>query len=319
MKLFCLLISLFSCLCLSVASQATPGTLDKIAAIVNEDIITQNQLAKRIKIIKRQMKTSDTPIPSDDILSQQVLEHMINERIQLQLAKNIALTIDDQALDEAIKNIAQQNEMTTEQMRESLQEENYTYEQFRQDLRNEMILSRLQQQQVSSNISVSANEIDSLIQQQSHAKNEVEYHLGHILISLPEDPSSEDVEKAYQHAQQIMQALNTGHDFQQMATEQSKGSQALKGGDLGWRKAGEVPTLFAESVSKMNKGDLVGPIRNSAGFHIITLFDKKEDDKQQKQAMREQARRMIQHRKYQEQYQAWLMQLRNESHIEIRS
>lgn len=319
MKLFCSLTSLLICLCLFVPSHAAPGTLDKIAAIVNEDIITQNQLAKRVKIIKRQMKTSDTPIPSDDVLRQQVLEHMINERIQLQLAKNISLTIDDEALDQAISNIARQNEMTVDEMRQSLREENYTYEQFRQDLRNEMTLSRLQQQQVSSNISVSANEIESLIQQQSHEKNEVEYRLGHILISLPEDPSSDDVEKAYQQAQQIMQDLNTGGDFQRMATEHSNASQALKGGDLGWRKAGEVPSLFSESVSKMKKGDLAGPIRNSAGFHIITLLDKKEDDKQQKEAMRDQARRMIQNRKYQEQYQAWLMQLRNESHIEIRS
>ncbi|MFI4937819.1 MAG: peptidylprolyl isomerase [Candidatus Berkiellales bacterium] len=255
---------------------AKPQPLDGIAAIVNDTIITKSELAQQVKIIGQQIQRSGTAVPEISVLEKQVLDHLILNEVQLQIAKRSGITITEAGLDNAIDNIAKQNHMTVTQLREALAREGLDFDFYRNNVRHQMEISQLQQRDILSNIHISEQEISQFLQSPNGLGGMVnEFRLGHILIPLPDAPTTDELNSASQKAKEIVSDLRKGKDFAQMAFAESKGEQALSGGDLGWRKLAELPTIFEKIVTALNANDIADPIRSSSGFHIIKLLDKR--------------------------------------------
>ena len=261
----------------SLPSQSVPPSiieLDRIVAVVNNDVIVSTELGRRFRMIEDQLREAGTEAPPRNVLIGQVLERLIIERLQLQLAGELGVRVDDQMLNRAIDDIARQNELTIAQFREVLTREGFDFGQFREDIRNELLVARLQERQVASRVQISDADIDNFMAGSSAAlKVRTEYRLGHILIAVPEAASSEQITQARVRAEETLAALRGGADFATTAAARSDGQQALSGGDLGWRAAAELPVIFAEAVSKMSPSDLSGIIRSPSGFHIVKLID----------------------------------------------
>ncbi len=263
---------------LSMASAET--TINGIAAIVNDDVITTEQLRAQIDIIKKQISNQNNRLPPENILLKQVLEREIIKEIQIQLAKNTGIRVDDNDLNATLNRIAQQNNMSLRQFKDTLESDGYKFANFREDIRNEMILARLRQREVINRINISDQEVENFLSTQATQGNiDDEYEILHILISVPEAASSEEIEKTRKQAQKVLDLLDQGADFKQTAIRYSNGQKALEGGNLGWRKAGQLPTLFSQVVINMKVGDHSGLIRSSSGFHIIKLNNKRSGEK----------------------------------------
>ena len=254
--------------------------LDRIVAVVNDDVIMLSELDERLRTVKNQLTEQGTPLPPGPILERQVLDRLILTKLQLQMAQQTGIRVDDETLNRTISNIAAQNQLSLEKFREVLEHDGYSYEKFREDIRGEILVSRLQQRQVDNRVTVTDREIENYLATQKHqGEVETEYLLRHILIPLPGSPSTSQVEATTQLATKVLNELRGGADFASIAATYSKGPQALDGGSLGWRKAGQVPTLFADVVAHMKKGDISDLIRNSGGFHIIKLDDVRDSEK----------------------------------------
>ncbi len=261
----------------AAASAAEGGEimeLDRIVAVVNDDVITTTELQQQIDIIVRQLRQQRTPLPPLPVLKKQVLERIIVNRIQLQLAAANGIRVDDETLNQTIRRIAERNNLTLAQFRDVIEADGFSFAQFRESMREEIIITRLRQRQVDSRISVSDQEVENFLANQKIQGNaNDEYRLGHILIALPEGASPAQIRAARAKAEKILGELRGGADFTQKAMSVSDGQQALSGGDLGWRKAGELPTIFADKVQHMKTGDISNLIRSPSGFHIIKLVD----------------------------------------------
>ena len=250
--------------------------LDRIVAVVNDDVITATELDERIHFLELQLRQQRKPVPPRDRLRGQVLEHMVMDRIQLQLAAATGIRVDDETLNKTLAKIAAQNHLSLAEFHDVLEQEGFSFARFREDMRKEIIKQRLQQREVDSRIVVTDQEVDNfLVTQRVQGKVDEEYRLGHILVAIPGSATPEDIHRARQRAQEILDALRGGKDFAETAIESSDGQQALKGGDLGWRKAGELPTLFVDVVQSMQVGDISDLIRSPSGFHIVKLLDKR--------------------------------------------
>lgn len=248
--------------------------LDRIVAIVDNNIITASELDDQIGTIRLQLRQQNMQVPSGQTLQKQVLERSILEQIQLQLAENNGIRIDDETLNQAISGIASQNKMTLAEFREALQADGFVFTKFRENIRKEIILRRLRQQYVDSRVTVTDQEVESFLATQRRQGNGAdEYHLGHILVALPEAATPDQIRVVQDKAAKLLGQLKDGTDFSQLAVSSSDGQQALNGGDLGWRKAGELPTLFAELAPRMKPGEISNLIRSPSGFHIIKLFE----------------------------------------------
>jgi peptidyl-prolyl cis-trans isomerase SurA len=196
------------------------------------------------------------------------------------MAENTGIRVDDETLNRTIISIASENELTLDQFREILEADGYTYEKFREDIRNEILLSRLRQRQVDNRVFISDREIDDfLINLQHQGGMEKEYLISHVLISLPESPTQEDLEQSRRLANKVQTELREGADISTMAVTYSDGDQALNGGDLGWLKYSQVPTLFVEFIATMEKSDISELIRSPSGYHIIKIMDVRDAEK----------------------------------------
>jgi len=260
----------------SACAFAKPQSLDGIAAIVNDSVITRSQLNNELHIVKQQIQHSGNTAPEAPILEKQVLEHLIMNEIQLQLAKRTGLQVDDTALDSAISNIAKQNGLSVTQLREAINAQGMDYNQYRDNVRRQMIVSQLQQRDILGTVQVSEQEVNQFMQSPNGFGSMVsEYRLGHILIALPDSPSPEQIDAATQKASQVVAKLRQGEDFATLAMAESQGEGALQGGDLGWRKLPELPTLFEKIVPTLKPQDVPEPIRSNSGLHIIKLLEKR--------------------------------------------
>ncbi|MBI2992566.1 MAG: peptidylprolyl isomerase [Gammaproteobacteria bacterium] len=254
--------------------------LDRIVAVVNDDVIMQSELDDRLRTVKNQLSEQGTPLPPGPILERQVLDRLILTKLQVQEAQHSGIRVDDETLNRTISNIAAQNQLSLEKFREVLESDGYSYEKFREDIRSEILVSRLQQRQVDNRVTVTEREIENYLATQEHqGEDEAEYLLRHILIAVPETASSSDIEATTKLAEKVLVDLRAGADFASMAATYSKGPQALEGGNLGWRKASQVPTLFADVVAHMQKGDVSDLIRNAGGFHIVKLEEVRDSEK----------------------------------------
>ena len=246
--------------------------LDSIAIVVNEDVITTNELADKVRYYEKQIGLSGGSVSDMDSLKKQVLERMIRDKVQLQQAAQFGIQIDDISLNRMIDAMAKKNNMSLNQLRATLEQEGIDFGDFRSQTRDELIIQELQKRMVADKVNVTPQEIkqflDSSMQQD---KSGTEFHLLHILIATPEDAAPEDIQSAQQKAENIYQQLIQGADFKQLAIRESNGSNALNGGDLGTRKANELPELFLQAIEGLQQGEVSKPIRSASGFHILKL------------------------------------------------
>lgn len=248
--------------------------VDRIVAVVNDDVILQSEVNSRINNIRERLAKENQPFPPEDAMQKQVLESIIMERLQLQIAEQTGIRVDDNTLNKTIAGIAQRNNVTLALLRGTLEADGVDFEEYREGIRKQMTLNRLRQRQVVSRITISNSEAENFIKQNlSIGKTAQEYRIGHILITVPEAASAEQIAKAKAKANNALKKLRDGEFFQQLAMSMSDGRQALEGGDLGWRKLQQVPSLFADKVIKMQAGDINGLIRSPSGFHIIKILE----------------------------------------------
>ena len=252
--------------------------IDRIVAVVENDVVTESELIERISVVKKQ-SGPQAELPSDDILAEQVLQRIILERLQVEWGIRRGITIDDLSLDQAMRNLAQRNNMSLDQFREALTEQGIDYVAFRDQVRTEMTIGQVRRRAIDSNIQVSDKEIDALLEsQQGTINNNAEYRLAHILIQLPQDPSPEDIESAKTKIEDIRQQALDGNSFTQLAISFSQANDALEGGDLGWRNINQLPGIFQRQLISMQPGDISDVIRSGSGFHIFRILDKRGQD-----------------------------------------
>jgi len=248
--------------------------LDRIVAVVNEDVIVQTELNKRMRTVLGQLRQQQTQPPPRDVLEKQVLERLVLSRLQLGQAKQRGIQVDDATVNQALRQIAGRNGLSLTEFREILAGDGYDFASFREDIRNELALKQLRERQIGDRIRVTDREVDNLLATQAiQQSGNDQYRLGHILIAVSEAPSPEEIAEIRAKADRVLAQLEAGADFRQTAVAVSDGRQALEGGDLGWRKANELPSLFADAVLNMKRGDVSELIRSPSGFHIVTLLD----------------------------------------------
>ena len=264
----------------SAAAQNAPRPrvvlIDRIVAVVNEDVITRRDLDDRIRVVSMQLKQQGTPAPAPDVLEKQVLDRMIYAKVQLQFAKETGLRVDDGQLDAAITRIAEGNKITLAKLRETIEKDGVSFAKFREDIREEIVMARLREREVDNKINVSETEIDNLVNalQQQGGKSE-EYDVSHILIRVPEQASPEQLQERRARAEKALAQIRGGTDFRQVAASFSEAPDAVQGGSIGWREAARLPSIFSEAVVKMKPGDVSPVLRSGNGLHIIKLNDRR--------------------------------------------
>ncbi|MDQ1363941.1 MAG: peptidyl-prolyl cis-trans isomerase SurA [Pseudomonadota bacterium] len=273
MNQFSRLIFGLACMVTTMA-MAAPQKLDNIVAVVNDSVITAHELAVRMRDFNRQMTDSGVSLPDESVLRKQVLERMIVDEVQLQLARSQGIQIDDLGLNRVLESMARNNKASLDEMRRLLQQQGVSYEMFREQTRRDLMIRELQKRMVYERIQIPEQEINQFIEQQKQSGGNEKYHLAHILIATPENASPEDIRAAYDQAEKALAHIQSGETFREVALRFSQGRQALEGGDLGWRAASELPPLFIDAARNLNKGDVSTPLRSATGFHIIQLIDK---------------------------------------------
>ena len=255
---------------------ATAEVLDNIIAIVEDDVILENELQREVSTIEQRIATSKSPMPPLSILRHQVLERMIVDKLQRQLAEKAGININDEMLNSSAADIAKRNNMSPEEFRHELEKQGMNYAAFLENLKNEIVVNELRGREIGGRIKVTDREIEHYLETQGKVGDDlVQYHVGHILIALPEGASSSAIQKAQEKATDLVKKLRAGQDFTQTAMSESNDGNALKGGDLGWRTLKDMPTLFVDEVGKLRKGDISEPLRSPSGFHIIKMLELK--------------------------------------------
>ncbi len=247
--------------------------VDRIVAVVENDVVTESELIERINVIKAQ--TNDrSKLPSDDVLTEQVLQRMILERLQIEWATRRGIEVDDASLDQAMRNLAQRNNMDLDQFRSALLQQGIDYVAFRDQFRNEMIITQVSRRAIEANIQISDKEIDDFLENQQGASDpNSEYRISHILIQLPQDPTPDDIAAAKIKIEDLHARASEGESFTQLAIAHSQAQDALEGGDLGWRNKNQLPEVFARELKTMKPGDISNTLRSNSGFHIFRILD----------------------------------------------
>jgi peptidyl-prolyl cis-trans isomerase SurA len=253
--------------------------LDQTVAIVNNQVIMASTLNQRVAFVRANLVQQGTPLPAPDVLSKQVLNHMVLEDIQLQLAHKAGFRVSAAELTQALNNIARQNQMNLVQFKQQVESEGVSYEELREQIKREILIHQIQQKEVGGQIVVTQQEVDNfLANHQQQLEQNVSYHLAHILIAVPEDATPGQIQSAQRKAEALVKKLQQGANFKQLAISDSDGPNALKGGDLGWRSSGELPGLFVDAVANLKAGQITTPLRSPNGFHILQLLAKKGGD-----------------------------------------
>lgn len=251
-------------------------TLDSIVAVVNKEVITNRELDERISMVESRLKAQGgRSLPPRAELERQVLEMMIVENAQMQLAKEMGIQVDDIVLDRAIARIAEQNKLSMQELRNQLEREGVTFASFRESIRGEIVRQRLREREVDNKIQISDSEIDNYLAEQSGASLPSELNLAQILVRIPENASAEQIAEKKKRAEELYMKLQAGADFATLATTSSDASDALKGGDLGWRTADRLPQIFLDAIAKLKPGEVSDIVKSANGFHILKLVGKR--------------------------------------------
>ncbi|PPD48008.1 MAG: molecular chaperone SurA [Methylotenera sp.] len=249
--------------------------MDRIVAVVDQTVITEQELESRITSLSAQLRKQGTELPEES-MRKQILERLISDALQLQYAAQTGIKVDDIQLDKTIERIAEQNKMTIREFHDALNQDGISIRKFRADIRNEIIIARLREREVESRVNVSESEIDNyLTTQASSNQNQDEYDISHILIRVPEDAAPEDVQKAKTKVDEALAALDAGTNFAKVSASFSDAPNALEGGNIGWKSGSQVPTLFLDALKTMQKGDVSTALRSPNGFHILKVNDKR--------------------------------------------
>lgn len=266
---------------LSGQAYATAVVFERIIAIVNDDVILHSELERRLETVRAQLKRQGVQLPDEKKFRKQVLERMILDSIQLQLAERAGVRVSDAELNATIASIARKNGMTLAQFKERLTQQGESYPLFREDLRKEIMISRIRQGFVGRRVFISEREVDDMVKlMDAQGANRVQYRLGHILVAIPETATPEDIAAARQKAADLVKQLRAGADFARLAVAYSDGQDALQGGDMGWRTANQLPTLFVPIAKRLKVGEVADPVRSGSGLHILKLLDKKGGEEQ---------------------------------------
>ena len=269
-SLFLILVGLLPAINTPVSAEV----LDKIVAVVEDDVILQHELQAEVAAITQKIQASNTSMPPEFVLKKQVLEKMIIDRLQRQLAERAGINLTEDMLTSSATEIAQRNNMTLDQFKDELNRQGLSYKAFLDNMRSEIVINQLRAKEIGERIKVSDREIEHFIETEDKGGGEIgQFHLGHILVAVKEGAAPAEIQKAKSRAEEIVKELRSGQDFNKVAMSSSDDSNALKGGDLGWRGKNDVPTLFADRVVKMAAGDISDPIRSPSGFHIIKMLE----------------------------------------------
>jgi len=274
---------IFACLVLAFCTpllQAAPEIreIDQIAAIVNDEVITRSELEQRYRTAMQQLRRQNIQPPPRNLLLTQTLERMVTERALLQHAKSSGVRADPAQVERAVQRIAQQNNLSVEGLKVALANDGVSYDRFRENISNEILISRARERQVESKLNVSEAEIDSYLQTHAAMPQDDEFNISHILVAVPENATPEKIQERRARARNIIDELGKGADFAQLSASYSDAPNALEGGDLGWRNAGQIPSLFLDAVRNLKPGDVGELIKSPNGFHIIKLNDKRGKD-----------------------------------------
>jgi peptidyl-prolyl cis-trans isomerase SurA len=250
--------------------------VDRIVAVVNDEVITQNDLSERVQLVVHQFQRQGGQLPPADALSRQILERMINDLLQVQLAKESGIKIDDITLDRTIERIAQENTLSMTDFRAALEKDGIRYPRFREDIRNEIMLARLREREVENAIVVTDAEVDTEIAREAkEASGDSEFRLSHVLVLVPPQASEAQIEQRRRRALQALSELRRGANFAQIAATYSDAPDAMQGGNLGWRPSGRLPSLFLDALERLQPGDVSDILRSPNGFHIVKLLEKR--------------------------------------------
>jgi peptidyl-prolyl cis-trans isomerase SurA len=250
--------------------------LDRVVAIVDEDVVLESELSERLQSVLARLKTQYNELPEESVLRKQVLEQLIVERIELGLTKRYEVKVEEAEVDQAIESVKQKNKVTQEQLEADLLRQGLTINGLREQMRNEISISHLQQGIINSRLKISAQEIDNfLASSDGKFATSPDYHISHILISVASSADQQTIALAEKKAQEIYQKLEGGADFAQLAIANSNDQSALEGGDIGWRKLAQLPELFGDQVSVLKVGQSSKPFRSGAGFHILKNIEQR--------------------------------------------
>jgi len=311
MLLSCIFI-ITSVFAIDTSSNMVP--LDRIVAIVNINVITESQLQHQIAIVKMRFQQTKMQMPSNKILRQKVLQQLIDQQLQLQLADKTGINVSDMEANLGIQRLAKQKNISVQELYQQVQKAGYTIREFQQEVRNQIKIEKLQQRDVISQVRINQQEVGDFMRTVGKSMSK-EYHLQNILIPLPDAPSPQQIAAANKQARDIIQQLKRGVSFRKLAMTKSSGKKSLQGGDLGWRKLAELPTVFANKVQSMKGGDVVGPIRAPNGVHVIKLLDARAAGSQA--VSKKQVEQMIFRRKVSEELEQFINTLRSQVYVKI--
>lgn len=244
-------------------------------AVVNDGVITQNQLNARVRSATMQLHRQKVQLPPADILRQQVLDQMVTERAQVQAAKEAGIQVDDAELEQALIRVAANQKMTPQQMRQTVEKDGVTWPEFREEIRNQMMIARVREREVDAKINVSPGEVDNFLANQGAAGAGEEVHIAHIVIRIPEGASPETLNKLRMKAVSIDEQARAGRDFAQLAATYSESNDALQGGDLGFRPVDSLPQVMSSAIANLKPGQVSDVVRSPSGFHIVKLIARK--------------------------------------------
>lgn len=260
--------------------QAATGKqpLDRIVAVVDEGVILQSELNEAVRSVQQQYASNPGQLPPMDVLQRQVLDRLILMKLQVQRADDQGIRVSDADVDQAVNAVAQQNRMSAEQLRAAVEHDGSSFAAFRHQLSDQLVAQRLHDSVVRDQVTVTDSEINNMLTSPSYKAGEI--HLAHIQISLPAGASAADIKAAQEKSEQAISAIKSGMDFHAAAIRYSDAQDALEGGDLGWRRADEVPPAFADAVANMKAGDVTSALRGPTGFHILKLIEQRAPSRQ---------------------------------------
>ena len=252
---------------------AEPKPIDHVKVIVNDGVVLEGEIQNIIAEVKERAKTNNQSLPSEKALRTQAIERLITNSLQLQLAERMGIQISDAHLDSVLQNVANSQNVSVEQLRLNVIESGKSYERYREKLREDIAINEVKRANVHRRVNISLQEVNNLIELMAEQSNKEEFQIGHILINVDSKATQDEVDTRKEIADKVITLLEDGSDFKKVAIASSSGAKALEGGDWGFMTLNEMPSLFAEHVKSKKKGDLIGPLRSGAGYHIVKVLD----------------------------------------------
>ena len=298
------------------AQQASNKAVDKIVVIVNDSVITQSEVSDALVAAKKQITTMNMPMPPEKKLKAQIINNLIDQELQRQLVKLAKINISEREVDDAINNIAKRNNLTIAKLQKELAASGVNVAKYRAQIREQIAFTYIRQHEVNGNITISDQDINQFLKEYKKSINQkntsVQYHLKNILISLSENTSTEDIQKAQKQAAELVAKIRNGEDFDNISKD-----DAIQSSDLGWRKLTDIPPIFVEVVKNMKVGEVSEPIQAPNGFHILKLVEIHSAAPRIDANNKEEIRAIIYQRKFEAKVHEWLEKLRESAYIKF--